>query len=70
MSELATVYQFPRRYDRPLNKRQAAHELNVSVRTLDRMVSDGEIASHKTRGQRFFCWTEVERVKREGTHAQ
>lgn len=62
-----SVVQFPSRYDRPLNKRTAAHELGVSVRTLDRMVSERQIRSHMTRGQRFFRWTEVERVKREGT---
>ena len=37
-----------------LNRLQAAQRLGIGVRTLDRMVADGEIPSGKFKGRRVF----------------
>jgi excisionase family DNA binding protein len=47
--------------ERLLTKRQAADLLSVSVRTLDRMRSTGEIQATKVRGSVRFDPTNIER---------
>jgi len=37
-----------------LNRQQAATRLGIGVRTLDRLVADGEIPTGKLRGRRIF----------------
>jgi excisionase family DNA binding protein len=63
----ATVIPFPVRHDPLLNKRMAALELQVSVRTLERMVHDGQVQSIMVRGQRRFRYSDIARLKRKGT---
>ena len=67
MSETARIVAFPAKHDRLLNKREAARELTISVRGLERLMQEGKIPSIKVRGQRRFHWSVICGIKQEGT---
>lgn len=74
MSETAQVFAFPARHDRLLTKREAARELTIGVRTLERLASqqtpvDVRVPSILVGGRRRFRWSVICRIKEEGTQS-